>query len=251
MATISETVLKANEVSSEPTPSLFLTRFPLELRFKVFDELLNTHHIIIISPNGKQRGVLRPLAQVCKEIRGDIQKWLEGKKEACIIRSLTFGVFNNEVTTFKMCWVDNHFCYVSRDNARTGLCTLQRCYHPGHPTRDLKRLEIWQRAIDIGKSNFRPQINSTIYAGVGIEAVGAGLAWREEDWIVLDPKQGRVCTLTDQFVWSHDFATHVEHQEYTRQHPQEKMRVKRVECGLAFEFKLVQVGEDVEYVEVD
>jgi hypothetical protein len=32
-----------------------------------------------------------------------VQKWLQGKKEATIIRSKAFGVFNDKVTAFKMC----------------------------------------------------------------------------------------------------------------------------------------------------
>jgi len=104
VATYFRKILKANKVSSQHSASLFLTRVPLEIQFKALDELLYSHHIILMSPNGKRRGVLKPLAQACKAIRADIRKWLEGMKETHIVRNPTFGVFNDEVTTFKMSW---------------------------------------------------------------------------------------------------------------------------------------------------
>jgi len=77
-------------------------------------------------------------------------------------------------------------------------------------------------------------------------------------WQVLDSKD-RECSsgedissilFNNQLLWPWDSGTHVEHQEFTRQHPLEKKRVIKVECGLAFDDKLVQVGENFEYVEV-
>jgi hypothetical protein len=52
MAKISNGEVK--EAPCEKLASLFLTHLPLEIRFKIFDELLNSHHTSIISPNEKQ-----------------------------------------------------------------------------------------------------------------------------------------------------------------------------------------------------
>jgi hypothetical protein len=79
------------------------------------------------------------------------------------------------------------------------------------------------------------------------------LGWQIEDWCVLDPKEHEFPPLflgrqLKQLVWSDDFEVHAEHQKYTRQHPREDMMVRRVKCGLSFEFKL---DEDFDLIEAD
>ena len=84
-----------------------------------------------------------------------------------------------------------------------------------------------------------------------------------EDWNVLDTVEyNRLFKLEPEgfqdlfatlvrsfhFVWSDDFETHVEHQNYTRQHPREERRVRKVECGLAFELRL---DDEMDFIEVE
>ncbi|PMD54163.1 uncharacterized protein K444DRAFT_699879 [Hyaloscypha bicolor E] len=260
MAKASNVVGEA-QIPCHTSTSFLLTRIPPEVRYDIFDRLLNSHHIILITPNSKQRGVLKPLVQVCKQLRDDMQKWLMGKKESAIIISPTFGVFKNEVTTFKMCWVDEFSLlfqkglYVRKD----GSCTLQRCYIPRHPARDLERLEMWQRAMDLEGTNRRSRINSVLQYQPQFKGYITSLddrkllGWQIEDWCVLDPKEHEFLPMVlgrplKQFVWSNDFEAHAEYQEYTRQHPREDVMLRRVECGPAFEFKfdgdfdLIEVG---------
>jgi len=244
----------------EPTSPTLLT-IPLELRFRIYDQLLNTHHTILISPNGTKRGILKPLVLTCTQIHLEIPKWLKGQKHAHIIRSPTFGVFNDSLTTFKLSWL-NHCssARVPRGMISIHLYTdtrYQRCYTPNHPARDIERLEMWQRAMDITGSDRRDKINLTLVGnemfreyGV-LEDFGKLLSCQGEDWKVLDerrfengglPKQG-------QIVWSKGWESHGVHQEYWRQYPAEEGRVRKVECGLAFEFVLV--GEEMDFVEVE
>jgi hypothetical protein len=255
-----------NEVSEAQVPChtpkcLLLTRVPPEVRYNIFDKLLNSHHTILISPNNKQRGVLKPLVQVCKQLRDDVQKWLMGKKESAIIISPTFGVFNDEVTTFKMCWVDDSSLLFQTEfyARKDGYCTLQRCYIPRHSARDLERLEMWQRAMDLEGTNHRSRINSVLKNHLQFKGYITSLdnrqflGWQIEDWCVLDPKEHEFPPLflgkqLKQLVWSDDFEVHAEHQKYTRQHPREDMMVRRVKCGLSFEFKL---DEDFDLIEAD
>lgn len=68
--------------------------------------------------------------------------WRERKRRA-LSATPRFGVFNDEVTTFKMSWAFTSI----REGFR--IYTFQRCYYPGHPHRNIGNLEIWQRAIDL------------------------------------------------------------------------------------------------------
>jgi hypothetical protein len=227
------------------TDSLFLNLLSPEVRFQIFDELLNSHHTILISPNGKKRGLVKPLIQVCKQMRGEVKKWLKGKNEAHIIRSKAFGVLDEKHTIFKLCWIyDQHRCYT----------TLQRCYLPGQ--RDLEQLEMWQHAMDLEDTNRITAINIALRTRARFQRRKENYEDTKlkhlpnEDWYVLnpdwfDPANGpESCenlwldVQSDLMnVWSDDFATHAEHQSYTRQHPMEEWRVRKVECGPAFEFR--------------
>ena len=240
---------KARTALCDQSASLLLNRLPLEVRFQIFDELLNSHHTILISPNGKKGGLVKPLIQVCKQMRGELKKWLKGKKEAHIIRSKAFGVFNDKYTIFKMCWIyDQHRCYA----------TFQRCYLPGpdHPTRDLEQLEMWQQAMDLEDTNRITAINIALRTRARFQKRKGNYEDTKlkhlpnEDYYVLNPdwfdstNGPESCenlwldVQSDPMnVWSDDFATHAEHQRYTRQHPEEEWRVRKVECGPAFEFR--------------
>jgi hypothetical protein len=231
-------------------PNTFLT-LPLEIRYRIYDQLLNSPHIIIISPNGTKRGVLKPVVRVCKQVREEVQKWLEGQKESTIIHSLLFGIFNDKCTTFKISWaIDDTFC--SYDLGILTGSRFQRCYIPGHPARDLGRLEMWQKAMDLMGSDRLMEINRTLTAHPAffdsMDDLGRFLRHQEEDWWVLDEKRFQKPPMQGQIVWSIDFKTHAEHQCYTRQHPREEERVRKVECGLAFEFRLE--GSEFDFVEV-
>lgn len=240
---------KARTALCDQSASLFLTSLPLEVRFQIFDELLKSYHSILMSPNGKKRGLVKPLNQVCKQMRGEVKKWLKGKKDAHIIRSKAFGVFNDKYTIFKMCWIyDQHRCYT----------TFQRCYlpGPGHPTCDLEQLEMWQQAMDLEDTNRITAINIALRTRARFQRRKGNYEDTKlkhlpnEDYYVLNPgwfdstNGSESCenlwldVQSDPMnVWSDDFATHAEHQSYTRQHPEEEWRVRKVECGPAFEFR--------------
>jgi hypothetical protein len=78
------------------------------------------------------------------------------------------------------------------------------------------------------------------------------LSKREEDWEVLDPELYQnhefLPWLPEKVVWSKNFGRHAEYQEYSRQHPLEDMIVRRVECGLAFEYRY---DDDFDLLEMD
>jgi hypothetical protein len=109
--------------------------------------------------------------------------------------------------------------------------------------------------MDLVKSNYRAHINAMLRRHPRFEDYGAHdsneklLYHCMSDWTVLDPEDRYSRVLmqkVEPFVWSDDFETHAVHQTYTRQHPMEKKRVRKVECGLAFELRL---DEKMEFIE--
>jgi hypothetical protein len=57
------------------------------------------------------------------------------------------------------------------------------------------------------------------------------------------------CRDRGRLFWLKESESHAMHQEYWRHYQGEEGRVRKVECGLAFEF--VFVGEEMDFVEVE
>lgn len=244
-----------SETSSQLS-SLFFTNLPLEIRFQIYDQLLNTQHLIIITPNGPQRGIFEPLLPVCKTLRAEIREWLLGKNDGSIVRSPVFGVFNSSLTTFKMSWVYTGYdrrIFASRTlYERSRPDRYQRCYPPSRAAAILSQLENWQKAMDATNSDCSDQIDRWMAYPSQVHAI-MNVKWLRvdaDDWRVLDERVlndyiYKECffewkeEIGERYVWSDDFESHAMHQGYSRQYPTEKGRVRKVECGLAFEFRFV------------
>ncbi len=129
---------------------------------------------------------------------------------------------------------------------------------------------MWQQVMDLEGTNRSRAINLALRTRPRFQRRkekyhNARLDWfYEEDWYVLHTeKYERVDWLGPvapkgllqlqalfeiNSVWSDDFKTHAEHQSYTRQHPCEEWKVRKVECGLAFVFKR---DDKINFIEVE
>lgn len=202
--------------TSDQLESLFFTTIPIEIRFLIYDQMLNTRHLIIITPNGPQRGIFKPSLTVCKKLRAEIREWLLGKNDVSIVRSPAFGVLNGELTTFKMSRVDIRYTAGARSQDR-----YQRCYIPSRAALVLSQLENWQTAMDATNSEYSDQTYRWMAGPTQRPDLlnNKFLSWDLEDWRVLDERViddyvvkevfFRLKELIrERYVWSGDFKSH-------------------------------------------
>ena len=98
--------------------SLKLLHLPLEIRFRIYDILIQTEHVVndIIMRTRKLRGgcgVLEPLSFTCHQLRAELIKWKLGRPDNL---KTALGRFYPEVTkiNFVHPWTQNTFLLKTR-----------------------------------------------------------------------------------------------------------------------------------------
>jgi hypothetical protein len=161
----STAVLNAGNPKSAPRAgSPFLKFLHTDIRYLIYDNLVDTEHTAIISPTSKNHSPISALSQSCAEIRNEVKQW--SQKRADLTPNPTFGFLNLPLTTFKLSWFDEELFPIHR-RAR-----YQRCYSPNAAKISLPHLELWQRAMTISNSCEALYINRQIRYNKKLENFG-------------------------------------------------------------------------------
>jgi hypothetical protein len=241
-----------NPKSAPPAGSLFLKFLHTDIRYLIYDNLVDAEHTVIISPTSKSHSPISALSQSCAEIRNEVKQWTQ--KRADLTPNPTFGFLNLPLTTFKLSWFDKELSPIRK---------YQRCYSPNAAKIFLPHLELWQRAMTIANSCEALYINHQIRYNKKLENFGpkkltdpllARIAYiahnhrvlelnnheltsgrpdkfdvEAKDFVVLDPKKFKRDIDASQafsdlyyrtpYVWSKDWSRHEVEQEYCFVHP--------------------------------
>ncbi|KAH7317803.1 hypothetical protein BKA65DRAFT_515219 [Rhexocercosporidium sp. MPI-PUGE-AT-0058] len=135
---------------------LTLLTIPLEIRRKIFKNLHEAEHTILIAPRVPAHGPLRPLQLTCKKTNDEVKTW--STTHPSLVDS-NFGLIDPSLTTFKMCFSSKvkgrlaQECGILLHNEPRDRKVVQRIFKPYCNSRDLARLAIWKRAMDIAGTN--------------------------------------------------------------------------------------------------
>lgn len=147
--------------------SLFLELLHTDVRYSIYDALVNSGHEVIINPTSKYRGPISALSSACRQTNNELKQWVTGRKDLTF--NPTFGLLNLPLTTFRISW--------SRiDNYTKSLEKFQRCYTPEAAKMHLPQLELWQRAMSISKSCTEVDVNDQVSKNPSLQAIGQSLS---------------------------------------------------------------------------
>lgn len=237
---------KTNSTSTTGrTGSVFFDKLNNDIRFMVYDLLVDTQHDVIISPKSKNRGPLTALLSTNRKVNEDVNQWLKHRnapeyKGDTLTHNPTFGIINPKFTLFK-------FAFSHRVGGIVGeTVKFQRCYNSDAAQTFIKHLELWQRAMTLANSIDLKKINEKIcYSdhlyGVGPNPRGSALRHTRrilepdnhsvstKDFIVVDPNDFSSDVEVDAllkdvypfqpYVWSKDYDNHEVEQSYSFYHP--------------------------------
>jgi hypothetical protein len=142
-----------NSSAVSTTASSPFLSLPLETKFTIFDALIEQDHTIIIQPKSSHRGILEPLAQTCTETRKNLQAWIVGKP---FHRNPVFGVINFGVTDLVANWVN------IADQK------LESWWAPEDLPHYIRKLEFWQRVMDLAGTNKKRDIHLLAFRDVAV-----------------------------------------------------------------------------------
>jgi hypothetical protein len=236
--------------SAPEAGSLFLKFLHTDIRYLIYNNLVDAEHTVIISPTSKNHSPISALSQSCAEIRNEVKQWTQKRTD------LTLNI---------------QFSQPASDNIQALLVRRRAWSHP--QTRQIPKmllpqrrknlpshLELWQRAMAIANSCEALYINHQIRCNKKLENFGprkltdrllAHIAHNKRvlelnnheptsgrpdkldveatEFVVLDPKELKKgidvsVAFSDlyyrtPYVWSKDWNRHEVEQEYCFAHP--------------------------------
>ncbi|KAL5331905.1 hypothetical protein ACEPPN_001445 [Leptodophora sp. 'Broadleaf-Isolate-01'] len=145
-----------------------LLALPLEIRHKIFRELSEAKHTILIAPRVPAHGPLRNLQLTCKQINTEVKFW------STIYPNLVdthFSLLDFSLTIFKIGFSNKKASLKGFQSSimpypglRNRRKAAQRVFRPNCSSRDLMRLAVWKLAMDIAGTNDWNRVGDVIYS---------------------------------------------------------------------------------------
>jgi hypothetical protein len=141
----------------KPTPRNGLIRIlRLDVRYLIYEYLGHSEQTIIITASRRHYGNLTGLFHSCQTLHHEIKIWTKLQPQTALIMHPTFGLYNPNVTSFRVCWttIRNQFFFLNGNWIGTPIRPpqqLQRIYRVEEVKNNpccLAKLELWQRAMN-------------------------------------------------------------------------------------------------------
>jgi hypothetical protein len=156
---------------SPPIPQNGLIRkLRLDVRYLIYEYLGHSEQTIIITAGRKYYGNLTGLVYSCQILHHEIKNWTKLQPQTALIMHPTFGLYNPNVTSFRVYWttIRNQFFFLNGNWIGTPILPpqqLQRIYRVEEVKNHLYRitkLELWQQAMNLLESCDDAKINDMI-----------------------------------------------------------------------------------------